>query len=246
MKKTSQMGLGKLALAVAVAGMAQMTFAAQLLEFKPVPVSDAVPEVKWVGAFDDALGSTGNADGNLPPNLQTPGGLRIETPLTIGGAIAGKSIGITGSTTFYDVTLIYNGLGAVGGPLVLGGTAIQGIGPGDFAFIGTGGDVLLTGNIASATLVATVGSHAAGVQSGTITYTGGAIYNALLAAGGSPVGNMSVSMTTGTAIAAVAGQAVLPFEADATGLFDTPRIPEPTSLGLLALGAMALVSRRRA
>src|SRR5688500_13496341 len=82
--------------------------AAIVIDFKPEP-ANALPEVIYLGAgpavpsLRAGPGATGNGDGALPPNLQTPGGLTVEVPYPVPGIFSGI-VNAGGSTTFRDVT----------------------------------------------------------------------------------------------------------------------------------------------
>jgi hypothetical protein len=73
------------------------------------------------------------------------------------------------------------------------------------------------------------------------------IYNALIAAGYSPSGDTSISMTTvdGNPISVnLNTPSIGAFNANATGVFDV-NVPEPASLGAVALVAVLGCRRRR-
>jgi MYXO-CTERM domain-containing protein len=98
------------------------------------------------------------------------------------------------------------------------------------------------------------GTTATSVLSGTVTYTGGLIDTALLAAGYSQNGgDMAISMSgltdpnTGNPEGLnIAGDGYIAnANASATGLFDAVVTPEPASLALVAMAALPLMRRRR-
>jgi len=127
--------------AVASFGLATSSFASLLVDFKPLPVTANVPELEWTGTnLAAGAGAVGNADGGLAPQLQSPPGLQIETPFTIPGLIPGKVANITGSTTFYDVTLELTGLNADAAAISFGGIAVQSYGAGTFRLLSTDPD----------------------------------------------------------------------------------------------------------
>ena len=95
---------------------------------------------------------------------------------------------------------------------------------------------------------APTGAGRAVLNSSGINYTGGLIFNALVAAGGNPNNNdMSISMTDVSptfGIDAVDGM-LKDFTANATGLFAVQSVPEPTAIGALGFAAIAAFRRRR-
>lgn len=240
----SKVGVKLAVLGMAVAGVARISTAAQILEFKPVPVSSNVPEVIWTGVnLDEGPGSIGNGDGGLPLGQQTAGGLRVEVPFLINGIAGSQQNLVTGTTTFFDATLILSGLPATAGAVPVGTSLLQPIGFGEYLFTATDGTPLLFGQIGDALLTGETGSNAGNTLSGTVTYLGGAVHAAMIAAGYIPAGSMAVSLTADSPFAVGPNQAIAPFGADASGTFDAP-IPEPATFGLLSLAALGLVARR--
>jgi hypothetical protein len=225
-----------------------------LVDFKPDPVSPSMYEIGWAaGQIVQRPGSVGNADGTLPAINQTPGGLNVQTPLHIVG-VPGSTINTTdNSTTFYDVTLELSGLHGVGlpGQYSIGGMTVvsQAVGTGTFTLLSTnpggGATTLLTGTINSALIVGLLGQTTGSIQSSDVDYTGGKIYDALIAAGGNPDGaSLSWSLIdVGGGLRVVAGS-LAAFDANMTGQLT----PEPATLCLMGLGLGAIVinaGRRR-
>jgi hypothetical protein len=207
--------------------------------------------------FSNGAGSVGNglSDGLLSESAQVVGGLGIETPLHV---VIPSAIPLsTGGTAFDDVTLIISDLGTAGNAIDVGSGdpgdliiqplgAIPGLGrlP-TFAMYATSlldsnplhGQLLLTGTISKASLTALNAEDTAGVLSSKVTYTGGAIYDALVATPGAitsgslswslldvhdNLGNPSVTIDPGTNL-------FTNFQSNGSGLFSTPNVPEPTS-----------------
>jgi len=230
--------------------------AGTLVDFKPNPVSPATPEFQFsralgggVPVFRGALGSTSNNDGNLPVIAQTAPGLDSETPFILGGPGSFNNV-LAGTTHFYDSQLILTGGFAANAPaLNAGGVLVQQLSPGTFDLLSTGPApiLLLRGSMTAASFVVGVGNAGSVFSSQDVNYTAGAIFNALLAAGGTVNGNsMSVSMTDIAPNLNIAGDGFLAdFTANATGLFNATTIPEPTSLTLIAIAMGSLLLRRR-
>lgn len=251
----------------------QGAWAAQILTYTAFPITPnpALSDIDLVGAGAGKSLITGpgfqsNGDGLLPPAAQTAPGMDVATPFTIPG-LPGAVVNANGSTDFYDAQLTITSLDVngfassvpVGGGnnLLIQNYASPPAGQASFAFFSTiaGGPVpLLLGTINNATLTGLQGDTATSVLSGSVTYTGGVIFNAMLAAGYSPHGgDMSISMlnltdpNTGLPVGlSIAGDGyIADVNADATGLFDAP-VPEPTTLAMAAFGLLPLMRRRRA
>lgn len=252
-----------------VTGSAQGAF--QLLQFQPIPVSPPIPEFSWTGPggnFIDAAGAHGNGDGTLPVANQTAPGLEIDTPLTINAAAStGIQHNADGSTTFYDASMTLSDSPTLATPnnatfldtgaVVAGGNAYQTMSDGTFTITATDGTtILLQGTISQNTLTVPLGGSSSGFEGGVVTYTGGLLFNALTNGGFGLTGDTSISMTTVTgqpigvtydpnvlASAGIAPATISAFDANATGVFDV--VPEPASLGLVALVAVIGGRRRR-
>lgn len=246
----------------AVLSLCAWTSAATIVDFKPLPVSPTTPEFVFsralgggVPVFREGPGSVGNADGTLPLINQTPGGLLVETPFLI-PAVPGSQL-TAASTLFFDSTLVFTGgLQANAPALNAGGAFIQQLSPGSFDLLSTDPDgggpllpqLLLRGNINSASFIVGAGNTGAVFNASGINYTAGLIFNALVGAGGTVNNNsMSISMVDVTPSFGIAGDGYLAdFDANATGLFNANSVvPEPTSLVLMMLGAGAFIFRRR-
>lgn len=228
--------------------------AAQILSFEAGPISPSVPEVAFLGGLVSGAGSVGNADGLLPPPAQTPGGLNVSTPFVL-PAIPGAVVnGATGSTTFFDTTLILGGNAAAGPAATLFGVIIgQLTGPGTFDFLSTDPDgagpllptLLLSGTITNGAIGGFAGGNTASFQSNTVTYTGGAIFAAMVAANYANIGDVSIAMVDVSPSLTEVRGVLQPFNANASGLFSAPLIPEPTAVATLGVAAAALLGRRR-
>jgi len=230
--------------------------AGTLVDFKPVPVSPNIPEFQFSRAlgggapvFRGALGATSNNDGNLPVQNQTAPGLDAETPFILAGPGSLNDL-IAGTTHFFDSSLQFTaGLQANAPALNAGGSFIQQLSPGSFQLLSTGPApiLLLSGNIGTATFIVGTGNAGAVFNASGLNYTGGIIFNALVASGGNPNNNsMSISLVDVTPQFNIAGDGFLgDFTANATGLFNSNVVPEPASLSLLMLAAGTLLVRRR-
>jgi hypothetical protein len=228
--------------------------AATLVDFKPTPVSPNIPEFQFsralgggVPVFRGALGATSNNDGALPIQNQTAPGLDAETPFILAGPGSLNDV-IAGTTHFFDSSLQFTGGLQANGPAInAGGSFIQPLSAGSFQLMSTGPApiLLLSGNITAASFIVGTGNAGAVFSSQDITYTGGLIFNALIASGAPVNGNsMSISMTDVTPNFNIAGDGFLgDFTANATGLFNV--VPEPTSLSLVAIALGMLIARRR-
>jgi hypothetical protein len=257
--------------AVSILGGSAMSQAASLMTFTASPTSPTLPEFIWTNEAVPQLltgpGAQGNADGMLPEALQTPGGLGIQTPLSI--VAPGSSPLITGGTALDDVTMTLANFRATA-PAVDpgGGILIQPFGQvGEnrlptFSVLSTDPDgpgplkpvLLLQGAVSRGSITALDGESSGSVLSAQVTYTGGLIYDALIAnPGATTTGSLSWSMLDETNT--VTGQPavtidpgtgyLVPFSANATGLFSTPSIPEPATTSLLAVSSLAMMVRRR-
>jgi hypothetical protein len=232
-------------------------FGALLVDFKPSPISPSDPEIKLTGAgtprqLSDGTGSLGNGDGALPPGTQTVGGLIIQTPVSI---VAPGSVASTGGTTLYDVSLSVNGWNTTAAAVTSvivppafpdPGLSIvsQPLGSGRFTLTATDHTtVLLTGTITNSIIVGLSGQTTGSIQSTTVTYDGGLIKNAITA--GTLPGSFSWSLLDISSDLAIDSGQLAPFTANMTGLFSTPVIPEPASLGLFGLVGVTAMLRRR-
>jgi len=250
--------LNRVSFAAIAASLAicSLASAATIVDFKPNPVSPTTPEFQFsralgggVPVFRGALGSTSNNDGNLAVQNQTAPGLDVETPFILAGPGSVNDVP-AGTTHFYDASLQFTaGLQANAPAINAGGVLVQQLSPGSFQILSTGPApvLLLSGNMSAASFVVGIGNAGSAFSSQDVNYTGGIIFNALVAAGGTVNGNsMSISMTDVLPNLSIAGDGFLgDFTANATGLFNATTIPEPTSLALIAIAMGSLLLRRR-
>lgn len=254
--------------AVAALGFSAASQAALLVDFKPIPtddkielIYDAVPSGGLARELYAGAGAQGDG------SFASTGGLTIEaagfpglTPVDP-GLIASVQFEST-STLFHDVTLVLSNLkeDKVAG---LSETPIFGVGTlytqpledGDFELWSWNNpsdanpsELLLKGTIANAVISGLAGAPSGAVLSAQVTYTGGLIHAELVKKGGTTSGDLSWSLLDITPkIQKVAGTPPLlgDFVANATGQFSSPAIPEPASIGLLAISMVGLAARRR-
>jgi len=243
--------LGVCAAAALPMSLATAASGAVLVDFKPFPASPSTPEFAWNGVnLDEAAGNLSNGDGALPPANQTAPGLQFDVPFII-PAVAGSQINAgSGSTTFYDSSLVITGFAASAAAVNVVGTLVQPLGAGDFTLKATDGTLLLHGTVASSAITGANGGGAGAVFSASnVTYDAGLIFTKLVSSGGTTTGNdFSFSFLDALPGFSINSdtQRLNPFTADATGLFNARVLPEPTGLAVIgALAAGTLIRRRR-
>jgi len=236
-------------------GLTTSSFGALLVQFGSEPVSDSLKEIQWTGTqLDEMAGSlkTGwrgdisNYDGTATTDNQVIGGLSIHTPLSVSG-VTGSALNADGSTSFYDVQLELSGFLKDGpaSPVAVGvPMTVQSLKVGSFVFKGTDDTKLLEGTITASVLFGIDGGSIASVQSTNVTYTGGKIFDQLVANNGTSTGTLSWSLSDLSRGFGVENGTVAGFAANLTGMFSTPRIPEPATLSLVGLGSLGLLRRR--
>jgi hypothetical protein len=246
----------------AMLAVSSVATATTIVDFKPVPTSPAIPEFGFhrpagggAPVFRAELGATSNGDGNLLPQNQTAGGLDSETPFVLAGPGAINDL-IAGTTGFYDSSFQFtSGLAANAPALNAGGTFLQQLSPGTFQITSTtaaGGPILLlSGSVTTASVIVGAGDAGAVFDANGVSYTGGLIYNAMLAANYN-VNNSSFSISMVDVNPAFsinpADGYLADFDANATGLLNAnpaPPAPEPGSLTLLALGIGLVAGARQ-
>jgi len=250
----------RLALIGALLAVSSVASATTIVDFKPVPTSPGIPEFGFhrpagggAPVFRAQLGATSNNDGALPVQNQTAPGLDSETPFILAGPGAVNDL-IAGTTAFYDSSFQFTaGLQANAPALNAGGTFLQQLSPGSFQIMSTGPApiLLLGGNVATASVIVGSGDSGAVFDANGVNYTGGIIYNAMLA-NNYNVNNSSFSISMVDVNPAFsinpADGFLADFDANATGLLNAnpaPPAPEPGSLTLLALGIGLVAGARR-
>ena len=241
--------LSALAAVLCWSAIAAPSHATLLLNVNPLPDPSGNSVLRWTGTqLITAAGATGNGDGALPTLSQTTGGLQIQTPLSIGpGLAAGEVNNLDGSTTFYDTSLVLTGLTQNSTAVNFLGLDVQTLGAGTFQFFSTTGNtLLLSGNfLTTGSDILLGGSHGGShglLLSNSLVYTGGLIYNKLVAVGGTTTGTAQFNLLlNNNATIGITGNNLNPHFADAQGLFDTPIVPEPTTWALGAMGLVGLV-----
>ncbi len=224
--------------AVAAVAMAAQVQAAQLLDFKPDPITGNIPEFTYDagGVFHSAAGT----------DFAMGGGLIVSVPFIVPGVIAGKTI-VGGTTNFADVSMLFASVGSLGVAHtvpVFPGITSTGIAldSGSFTLTARDGTVLLHGTFGVGFMGGITGSMVASYQTDQVSYDAGAIKDVL--SPGILFGQASISLNDLSTPVSVDARSQLfsSFDANATGLFSV--VPEPTSAGLLAL-PVALLGRRR-
>lgn len=235
--------------AVAVAALGQSAMAAQILSFEAAPISPLLPEVIFDVTLPRQINAGPGAKGDGTP---AAGGLNVQAPFV--GLMAPGANAIPGGTRFSDVTLELNGHFAVAPAATFAGFVGQPLQSGTFRFLSTDPDgpggvmpvVLLEGTITASAITGVLGGTTGSFVSTAVNYTGGLIATAMASNNFGMSGETSWSLLDIRQPLQVAGDGRLDrFTANASGLFNAPVVPEPTSISALALGAMALTARRR-
>ncbi len=238
-------------------------------DFVAMPTSTYTPEFIWTGselyasygAIGTNFGIPNSGDGELDVSLQHSPGLIVQTPFLVNGIPGGVVTG-NNTTAFYDATLLLtgsgvpiHGLAADGNAVVAGNLVVQPLAGGDFQIWSTdpfeavdeeNPVLLLSGTISDASIVGIRNSSVGSVLSATVTYTDGAILDAIDL--GSITGNFtwSLSLISGKFSVNSTTHQLNTFEANGTGQFDA--VPEPGSFALLCIGGLGLAGyalRRR-
>ena len=206
--------------------------ASTIVNMEPVPASPNLPEFIFNNSGPNAGlkvggGAVGNHDGNKPTNVQTAGGLQIQTPFSIApGSVFGEQNNADGTTTFFDATLVLTGLAPTPSGHATQSTPFPGftldyqpLTSGTFAIWssslsgpnapnpGTSEVLLLSGTLTSSmsNAIATGGldgTSSANAVSSVVNYTGGVIYTALVDHHGTTNGEVTFNLSL---ISGVAG-----------------------------------------
>jgi hypothetical protein len=249
--------LATLLACVCLAGVSGSVKAETILNYAPNPASPLLAELTWNGTtLSEGPGAVSSGDGNLGTSATAAApGLLISVPFLITG-VPGSTVGPSG-TTFFDSTLdLTSGftapIGVAGWAANFSGFVIQPLGAGAFEIRSsnvTGGNkLLLSATTDDATISGLNGTGAASVLSATVTYTGGLIYNAMVAAGYDIVGELSWSLIDVSPSLAIntSTHHLRSFSANATGLLSSQFVaPEPSSLAVLMLVGAGVLLRRR-
>lgn len=244
------------AAAVVAMGLSATSFGAILVDFKPEPTGD-LPEVQFNGGSPKQLTADVGAQGN--GIIDVAGGLTIETPFVLNLPPAYNPSVVhnllAGTTTFKDVTMEITNMFAAGaanvtpiGPVTL---VTQPLTPGEFKLWSykPANDpmvLLLSGTVQNAVISGLLGQNTGGVFSAAVTYdyiAPSLIGDAAKAALWAPNGDLSWSLLDIKPILATVGGTLDNFKGNMVGQFSA--IPEPASLGVLALVGMGLAGRRR-
>lgn len=204
--------------------------AGMLADFMPQPASPYSPELNWSGSELDA-----------GPGASS---LAVETPFLIngvpGGVVSGNSTSFSGASLTLDIVQSPAEVGTATTIPLGGGITIfsQVLGSGSFSIAsaseGDPGPVtLLSGTINNAIITGILGSPSGSVVATSVTYTGGAIWQAA----GSPQnpGELSWSLLDASPAFHISNNQVGTFTANSTGQFS---VPEPRA-------AIARVQRSR-
>ncbi len=267
--------VARLAAAVVILGVSASAMAAvQLASFEAGPISKSLPEIKWdvtqlVQLQTDFTGSGSltSGDGDLPVSQQAAPGLSLQIPAPlsfVGSGLHGMNLNTPdGSTLFYDTSLVLSGWERTANATSYNGVLWQPLGPhlqggqtATFSFYAThwtptqADKLLLQGYVDDATLIGLDGGGVATILSNTVHYTGGAVYDQLIAQGGDLTGKLSWTLDLSPDPVGIlqldrSGANIAPFNANMSGLFNVNAIPEPATLSMLGIGCGLLMLRAR-
>ena len=147
-------------------------------------------------------------------------------------------------------SLTLSGVSADGAATVIGGVVVQqATTGGTFSLYDDMDALLLSGNLGSGLITGFTGPSASPTGSflsvGPVNFTGGSLFPLLHPSTGAVSLSFSQVKTGTTNGMQVSGSTLLDFTAVANGAIDASAVPEPSVLGMAALGAVAMIRRRR-
>lgn len=147
-------------------------------------------------------------------------------------------------------SLTLSGVSADGSASVIGGVVVQqNTTGGMFSLYDDMDSLLLSGTLGSGLITGFTGPSASTTGSflsvGPVNFTGGSLFPLLHPSTGALSFSFSEVKTGATNGMVVSGGTLLDFTAVSNGAIDASAVPEPSVLGMAALGAVAMIRRRR-